>query len=276
MQSRQPGGEPLGGPQHVRRAHRPVSGDRRGVAAVGGCRLDPDDGARLVDRDPEVAHDAGQASGQLGRLDPRAMGGPGPDHQPVDVDPGLRRRPFEQLVVGLAPFMGLRDLGPQPLGLGLVGRDVELAALDRVDVDAFGTGDAQHLVDRVVHRLLEGEHAWAPVRRGVPASGAGDRRGQPAAVATTGAVAAEPGLQQHDAQRGVGLLEVVGRPEPGETAADDAHVGIEVTLQGRPRGGKPDVAPPERDIPIDHGGEAIWVGSTAGTALGTRAGPARG
>ncbi len=60
-------------------------------------------------------------------------------------------------------------------------------------------------------------------------------REQAAAVAAARAGAAQVGLDDRDVERGVLLLRLDRGPEPGEAAADDAHVGLRRTLQ---RGGE--------------------------------------
>ena len=177
---------------------------------------------------------------------------------PVDVDPGPGRGAGRAARSRSRPTRG----PPRPRPRSRSSWAALVATLSSPPLTAStsmpsAARDPQHLVDGVVHRVLQGDDAVAAVGRGVPAPGAGQRRGQPAAVAPARAVAAEPRLEQDDAQGGVGLLEVVRRPEAGEAAADDADVGVPVAGQGRPRRREPDAAPPERHVPVDHGREAI-------------------
>ena len=59
--------------------------------------------------------------------------------------------------------------------------------------------------------------------------------GEHAAVGPAAAAAADVGLQQDDPQRGLALGELVGGPEAGEAAADDADIGGDVLGQAGAR-----------------------------------------
>ena len=125
----------------------------------------------------------------------------------------------------------------QPGRLCGVTGDLQCAAFDDACVDALACRDVDHLVDGLVQRLLPGHHAVAAVLLRHPVAVTGHQPGQPAAVATGRAEAGEPGFQDGDAQRRVGALEVVRRPQPGVAGADDADVGVAVARQGTPVGG---------------------------------------
>ena len=124
----------------------------------------------------------------------------------------------------------------QPRRLRGVARDVKCPALDDPRVDALAACDVDDLVDGVVEGLLPRQHAVAAVQLRHPVAITGHQPRQPAAVATRRAEPGEARLQHDDAQRGVGALEVVGRPQPGVAGADDAHIGVTVTRQRRTGG----------------------------------------
>ena len=58
---------------------------------------------------------------------------------------------------------------------------------------------------------------------------------KPPAVAAGGAESGEACLCHDDAQCRIGLLEVVGGPQAGQSRADDAHVGVAVTSKSGAR-----------------------------------------
>ena len=93
---------------------------------------------------------------------------------------------------------------------------------------------ATELGDLVAER---GGPAQAGIVAEAPAELAGGhpRRREEAAVGAAAAGAADGGLEQHDAQRRLALGELVGRPEAGETAADDADVGLDLAGERRAR-----------------------------------------
>ncbi len=222
-------GEPLGRPQHDR---RPDDAQRCGHPS----RVDLGGRRHLVDVDAEALDGVGKATRQPGRLNARAV-------RVVEgrlhaVQPNtFGRFGFRQCddAVDL-PGALLVDGGGQPRGLRGIARDLQCAALDDARVDPFRSRDVDHLVDGVVEGLLPGQHAVAAVQCGHPVAVAGHQTRQPPAVASRCAEACEPPLEHDDAQRRVGPLEVVRRPQAGVSGADDAHVGVTVAGQRRTQG----------------------------------------
>ena len=149
-------------------------------------------------------------------------------HHAVELNPfgrfGFRQR---RDAVDL-PAQFLVDLGGQPRRLRGVAGDLHGAALDDARVDAFGRRDVDDLVDGLVERLLPRQHAVAAVQLRHPVAVTGHQPRQPAAVSSRRAEAGEAGLEHDDAQRRVGPLQVVRRPQPGVSGADDADVGVAV------------------------------------------------
>ena len=91
--------------------------------------------------------------------------------------------------------------------------DGQLPAAGDPGVDALGRDDPQHLVDGVVQRHLQrGARRRRPCVRTYRSAAAGDRVGQPPAVAARGPVAREPLLQHDDAQLRRRPRQVVGGP----------------------------------------------------------------
>ena len=215
----QPGGESLGGAQHDRRAH---GAPRRGDAT----RADLGRRRALVQVDPQALHGVGQSACQRGGLDPgtvrvvvRGKHSGKPD--------ALRRfaRGESRDSVDAPPALGVGGRG-QPGRLRRVTRDLEGATLDDAGVDVLPGGDVDHLVDSVVEGTLPGHDGVAAVLTGHPLAVSRNESGQPAPVASGGAEPGEPGLEHHDAQRRVGLFEVVGGPQAGVARTDDADVGV--------------------------------------------------
>ena len=73
---------------------------------------------------------------------------------------------------------------------------------------------------------LQGDDSVAAVCLCVTAARARNPTEQPATVASGRAVPGEPLLKDRDAKRRVGLLEVVRRPETGESRTHDADVDV--------------------------------------------------
>ena len=167
----------------------------------------------------------------------------------MDPDPLGNLSSAEDLDVVDTPASVLLDFLAQPSCLRGITRDLQVAALDDVGVDAFAGGDGDHLVDGLVQHPLPGDDAVAAVPLGQLSAMSRRKPGQPAAVAAGGAEPGEPGLQHRDGQARVELLEVVGRPQAGVTGADDAHVGLPVPGQRRARIGQ--AREPVRDSAID-------------------------
>ena len=191
------------------------------------------DRRHLVDVDAEPLDGIGQSPHQLGRLHPRAVRVVVGRHHAVELN-ALCCFSFRQRgdAVDL-PAELFVDFGGQPRRLSAVACHVQCSALDDARVDAFAPGDVDDLVDGVVEGLLPGQHAVAAVQLRHPVAVSGHQPGQPAAVAARRAEPGEPRLQHDDAQRRVGPLQVVGRPQPGVAGADDAHVGVAVAGQRR-------------------------------------------
>ena len=160
-----------------------------------------------------------------------------PQHQVIDPNPLGSFGARENLCVVDSPVAILVELGAQPHGLRSGSGDFEIAALDDVGVDTFAAGHVDHLVDGLVEHPLPGDDAVPPVSLGQQISTAGCQAGQPAAVAPGGAKPGESRFQHSDAQGWIGLLEVIGGPQPGVAGPDDADVGFAISGQGGSRVG---------------------------------------
>ena len=212
--------------------------------------LDLGDGRRFVDGDAESLDGVGEALDEFDRVQAGAVRGPGGADGSGDADAFGGLAGAAQDAVGLAEgdLHGVEVLEAGQLGGGV--RDFEDAAPVDVGVDVLLGGDAYDFVDGVVHRLLEADGGVVAVEFRV-AVAARDAVVEPAAVAPGGAVAAELGFQDGDVEEGDGLLEVVGGPQAGVSAADDADVGRAVAGQGLAGGGSALIRVPERYSAVD-------------------------
>ena len=91
------------------------------------------------------------------------------------------------------------------------------------------------LADRVLHGAVLRDRRVASCLGGQRRDAHRVQRRAPAAVAPGRAEAGDLGLEDRDAQRRIGRLQVVRRPEPGEPATDDRDVDRRITAQ-RARG----------------------------------------
>src|SRR5580658_3173697 len=157
-----------------------------------------------------------------------------------------------------------RGQTPGPIGLqaslqagelGRAYRDAEAATLDEVRVDVLRAAERPDLVHRLLELALQVEHPGLTARAaGVALAGAGQGRGDPAAVAAGRAEPGERGLQHDHAQVRVGLLQVPGRPQAGETGADDADVRLGRPGQRVPAGREAAAGvPPVGHLAVTHG-----------------------
>ena len=176
-----------------------------------------------MDGDTERFDDVGEPLDEFGGVEPRAVRGPAGADGAGDADAFRRLACAAQDTVGLPEGDLDRVVGLEPGQLGRGAGDFEDAAVVDVGVDVLFGGDADDLGDGVVHGPLQTYGCLVAVLPGV-AFAARDAVVEPAAVAAGGAVAAEVAFQQHDVEEGCGLLEVVGGPEAGVAAADDADV----------------------------------------------------
>ena len=191
------------------------------------------DRGRLVDLDAERFDGRGESLDQLHRVEAGAVRGPA----------WSRRRRRRDALGGLAGAVAVRGpFSPKAISAAWNAfRRVSWAgvwATSRTppwwmsaSMPSF-RGDADDLVDGVVHGLLEADGGVVAVEPGV-AVAAGDAVVEPAAVAAGGSVAAElPRGRRFE--EGDGLFEVVRRPEAGVSAADDADVRGDVAGQRLP------------------------------------------
>ena len=142
--------------------------------------------------------------------------------------------------------------GAHACQLGAVACGEQQTGLDDVGVDRLGPAHSDHFVDRPGGLQLKPLVSADPARAGgVPGPTAGQRRGEPAAVAPRGAVAGELRLEDDDAEVWLRRGEVVGRPQPCEAAADYAHVAVNVTDERLGAFPPADLLPPQRDVSVD-------------------------
>ena len=192
----------------------------------------------------------GEALDEFHGVQAGAVRGPGGADGAGDADAlgGLAGAVQDAVRLAEGDLDGVEVLEAGELGGGV--GDFEDAAPVDVGVDVLVGGDADDLVDGVVHGLLEADRGVVAVELRV-AVAAGDAVVEPAAVAAGGAVAAELGFEDGDVEEGDGLLEVVGRPEAGVSAADDADVGGGVAGEGFAGGGGALLRVPERYAAVD-------------------------
>ena len=123
----------------------------------------------------------------------------------------------------------------RPLQVCLVrvtGRGIQAATAMEVTVDSVLIEDGRHLRQYAVDAGLNGPAALAiesAEKRRLSFEGGH----QPAAIAPGGTETTVLRLQQAYVQCGVLRLEIVGRPQAGETASDNGHIGLEQLALGR-------------------------------------------
>ena len=120
--------------------------------------------------------------------------------------------------------------------LSAVQSHAQLPALDEVRIDAVPLEHSPHLIHGGEHCPLERQEAVAPATPFVQARRAREEPRDPTAVATRRAKTRHLALQHHDPQRGLGKLEVVGRPQAGVARTDDRHVGLRGAAKRRTPG----------------------------------------
>lgn len=124
------------------------------------------------------------------------------------------------------------------------------AALGPADVQALGHGDPTHLVDGVVHRVLQGQGAVPRAAPGHRVDRGGEQRRAPAAVAPTGAESGDLGLEDRDPGSRRRSGQVVRGPQPRIARAHDDYIDVEIALEGGARRwNRPEVVPPQRQPP---------------------------
>ena len=187
----------------------------------------------LVDPDPTLGRDPGDAAAQLGRVDQDVPPGrpvqAGMPERGVDLGPrGIPVEEFERLAV----LGGLVDPGLELVDLvRLVGQG-QGARLLEVAIDAVGPREldqALEVGDALVLEALElvGE-VEDPVRQAV-----GQRRLAEPAVAAARPVGDGLGLEDDDPERRVRVGQRDRGPQPGEPATDDDDVGRRVAGERR-------------------------------------------
>ena len=242
----EPTGVPLGRSHHGSRRNAP----RRRVHAPG---LEGRRPGVLVDRDPARSERVGQPPGQPERVDGRTVRREGRPQRPRGVQQ-LAASVASSSRNSSASMPQLRACCELPTGPGELGARPEErhgATASDVGVDPQRGGRHDHLVDRAPHRGVLGQRGLPSGERGERVEGGGEERRAPAAVATGRAVPHGLGLDQCDPQGGVGLGEVVSRPQSGEPGADDSDV--------------------DRGVPGERGpGNRWWCGVGPERARGTR------
>ncbi len=203
----------------------------------------------LVDLHPEALIYLRQTSHQAGRVKARAVRGVRRPESAGDPSALARLALLEphEILERVAQLSRVAHALLESTRLKLAAREVEGAPLDEVGVDAVaGEGLAQGS-----HPLLE--LSAESIERGA-AVARDDRlvaeriegRG-PATVAARRAKAADFLLENDDPQRGITTFQLPRGPQPGETAADDGHVHVEMATQRRPRrDGELEARPPQR------------------------------
>ncbi len=118
--------------------------------------------------------------------------------------------------------------------LGVTRGAIQRAALAVVAVDAFAGQYLGHLVGDAVQQI-KGSTALLSRQPGQQTVFAQQVAHQPATIAARCAEAGGLRLDDCDVQLRRLALEVIGRPQPGVTGADNGHVDIQVVRQGWPR-----------------------------------------
>ncbi len=126
----------------------------------------------------------------------------------------------------------LVDGGQRPHPLRLAAHQVDRPALGEMAVDTLARRGGADDVDGLLHGAAHGPHGFEAVETGQGGVGGGEQRRAPAAVASRGPEARHLAFDDGDAQGGIGQRERVGRPQPGEPAADDADVDVQVLGEG--------------------------------------------
>ena len=192
-----------------------------------------DDAGLLVDRGARLLDGLGQPADEAGGVDRSAVRCvAGAQHVArVDASRGLVGRQPAIVLLAEAPRAVVLEQLVNPADLRLVARQVEVAALGEVAVDALLARHAGDLVDGVVHRALERDGPVATVLLRHLLEAHRQERRQPTTVAAAGTEPGELGLEDDDAQRRVDLMEVVRGPQSGVAGADDRHVGGDIARQ---------------------------------------------
>ena len=228
--ARQGRGVPLGCADDSLRAHRAPSAvehvrkDLVDLRLLEYPRSLPFDGLR------EAAHEARRVQRRAVRRVRRADGVRRVENRP-------RRFLSEQREVlladtGRACFV---DLGAGARELHFVAGDVDRPAFRKRAFDAFSRGNNPDLIHGRLHRLAQARRRVEPGRVRDARPGRGELPRAPSAVAARGAVAANLPLEDRHRQAGIGVVEVVRRPQSGVSASDDGNVDFEVVIERRAR-----------------------------------------
>ena len=227
----------------------------------------------LVHDHAEALARRGQPADEAGGIDPRRVRGVAGGQAAGDVHAAVDLVGVQQRDVGGggAARVGVVDAREQAPALRLAGRDEQRAGMVEAAVDALRGGDAADLLDRRVGLPLRPAHRVGAVALLVDGCGARDAARRPAAVPARGAVPRDLALQHDDPQVGLQLLEVVRRPQAGESGADDRHVVVRVSRQRGPRVQRPvDAVQPQAPRPV--AGLVVWLrhrrDATRGSARG--------
>ena len=207
------------------------------AGVVRSAAAESDDLGLLMDRRAHPLDQAGEAARELAGVDRGGVGrvegsGPARDPQPL-----VQPRWVEELVAtGQPEPLELAELRLERRGLVRPARDGQLASTSPVDVEVLGCRDVPDLIDGRVHGRVRAAGRIVAVEALEPRERDVHPRRAPAAVAAGRAEAGDVAFQQDDAQRRVGLQEVVGGPEPRVAGAEDGHVGVGRSVEGGPRG----------------------------------------
>jgi hypothetical protein len=159
--------------------------------------------------------------------------------------------------------------------LGAVRRGPQPAVSSEVGIDAMLVAERADLADRGGRRAREPQRVHRAADP-LEADEVVPDAHREAAVATARAGAADLGLDEDDLERGLAPLERQRRPQPGEAAADDAHVGAKVALERAPgRADRGLAKPPAAVCGRARAGAGGWCRGCAGHGRG-RAVPAPG
>ena len=131
-----------------------------------------------------------------------------------------------------AAFFECRDHRIECADLGFGGGGEQRAIAAEFGIDAMLAHKTLDVIHRVFRRAHQ-PHGFVFAEQPFEREELGGPGEQTAAVATARARAAEIAFDDDDVELRIFLLALNGGPQPGEAAADDAHIGCGVALQCR-------------------------------------------
>jgi hypothetical protein len=205
----------------------------------------------LVDAHPASFDNLGQTAHQPGRIEGGAVGGVGAAEHVGGSHHGRRLDGREQthIVLGHPAVAGSGHLVAGPLQLHVRPSQNHGSAPGEVTPDVLGADHPFHLVHGGLHGPSHGRPGPGAAQVVEAIGRTGKEGGAPAPVASGRTETDDVPLDDADAQGGVGLDQVVGRPQTGQAPTHDGHVEVGVASEGRTlfyRAGEP--VPPQGEL----------------------------